>query len=105
MNTLELPPWLSSITPKKKKQEISVDIFDFQQLGKPKPRAAKKAKTVSRVVVDSNKMKYVELANPLAEKSLEEMQLLDYRLTRVELGKQTHAEIMHDAHDSVASLV
>lgn len=29
VNSLELLPWLSSITPKRKKQEISPNIFDF----------------------------------------------------------------------------
>lgn len=80
-------------------------MFDFQQLRKSKPKATKKAKTISRVVVDCNKMKYAEVAEPLTNKPQGEMQLFDYRFTRVELGKHMHVGVMHDAQDYVASLV
>lgn len=97
INSMALPPWLSSFTPKRKKQEISPDIFDFQQLKKSKPKVAKRAKTVSGVIVDSDKMKVAEIVEPVVEKPHEEMQASDYKITRVELGKQTHAVVMHDA--------
>lgn len=42
--SLDLPPWLSLITPKRKRQEISPDVFDFQQLRKSKPRLPRKTK-------------------------------------------------------------
>lgn len=105
VNSLELPPWLISITPKRKKQEISPNILDFQQIMKLKPRVAKKEKTISWVVVDKNKMKYVEVEEPLVEKPPKEMQLSNYRLTGIECGKQTHSSLKHDAQDSVTSLV
>lgn len=45
------------------------------------------------------------MVEPLVEKPIEEMQLSNYRLTRVELGKHTRSGLMYDAQDSVASLV
>lgn len=33
------------------------------------------------------------------------MQVVDYRVTMIELGKQTHEVVKHDAQQSVASLV
>lgn len=73
-NSMALPPWLSSFTPKRKKQEISPNIFDFQQLKKSKPKAAKRAKTVSRVIVDSNRIKVAAIVEPIVDNPHEEMQ-------------------------------
>lgn len=44
-----LPPWLVSNTPKRKKQAISPNDFDFSHLVPVKPKGTKKAKTLSRV--------------------------------------------------------
>lgn len=102
---MALPPWLSSFTPKRTKYEISPDVFDYHQLRQSRPKVAKRATTISRVTVDSNKMKVTEIVEPLVDKPHEEMQAADYRVTRVELGKKAHVVVKHDAQQSVASLV
>lgn len=102
---MALPPWLNSFAPKRKKQEISLDVFDYQQLKQSRPKVAKRAKIISRVTVDSNKRKVAEIVEPLVDKPHEEMQAADYMVTRVELGKQTHEVVKHDAQQFVASLV
>lgn len=60
---------------------------------------------ISRVTVDSSKMKVAEIVEPLADKPHEEMSATDYKVTRVELGKKMHEVVKHDAQYSVASLV
>lgn len=102
---MALPPWLSSFTAKRKKQVISPDPFDYQQLKQSKPKAVKKAKTVSRVIIDENWMRVAEIAEPISDKPVEEMQAADYRITKVQLGKQTHEVVKHDAQQKVATLV
>lgn len=102
---MTLPPWLSSFTPKRKKQEISSDAFDYQQLKLSRSKVAKKAKTICRVTIDSNKMKVAEIVEPIADKPLDEMSAVDYKVTKIELGKQTHEVIKYDAQFSFASLV
>lgn len=57
------------------------------------------------MTVDSNKMKVAEIVEPIADKPLDEMSTTDYKVTRIELGKQTHEVIKHDAQFFVASLV
>ncbi|XP_057819851.1 classical arabinogalactan protein 9-like [Cryptomeria japonica] len=47
-----LPPWLDIVAPKRKKQVVSPDDFDFEQLAPLKAKVTKKPKTVSRVLVD-----------------------------------------------------
>lgn len=59
-----LLPWLSSNAPKRKKQVVSLDDFDFNQLVPVKAKTSKKAKIISRVKVDKNKNKYVEVVVP-----------------------------------------
>ncbi|XP_059071781.1 uncharacterized protein LOC131870090 [Cryptomeria japonica] len=44
-----LPPWLFSNAPKRKKQTVSPEDFDFSQLVVVKPKSTKKAKNLSRV--------------------------------------------------------
>lgn len=71
-----LPPWLSFFTSKRKKQEISPDVFDYQQLKQSRPKVAKKAKTISRVTVDNNKMKVAQLLSPLRISHVRKCKLL-----------------------------
>lgn len=49
-------------------------------------------------------MKYAKIVEPLVDKLREEMQVSDYRFTRVELGKQTLANMMQDAQSLVTVL-
>lgn len=58
------PPWLSFNAPKRKKQAMSLDDFDFNQLIPSITETVKKAKILSRVMVDKNKNKYVEVDVP-----------------------------------------
>ena len=48
-----------------------------------------KDKIVSRIIVDSDKTKFVEVAEPLVDKPVEELNRLDFKFTKVELGKQS----------------
>lgn len=59
-----LPPLLVSNTPKRKKRAVSPEDFDFTQLVPVKPKTIKKAETLSRVKLDKNKKKYVEVVIP-----------------------------------------
>lgn len=52
-SSFSLPPWLSTITLKRKKEEIPAKESD-RQVTKPKISKNKKAKTISRVEVDEN---------------------------------------------------
>lgn len=87
-SSFNLPPWLSTITQKRKKEEIPPEEVD-NQVSKSRVSKNKKVKVVSRVTIDENHIKFAEVAEPLVEKSTEDMQPTDYRITRVELGKQT----------------
>lgn len=100
----DLPSWLSAVVPKRKKHDVLPDIFDFEQLKQVKAKGIKRAKMVSRVRMDKNKTKYVEIAEPLIEKPRDEMQLVDFKITRLDLGKQTHARLINDAQESVEFL-
>lgn len=69
MANLELPPWMEVVAPKRKKQVICLDEFDFERLVPPKPKGTKKPKMVSQVLVDpTSKRKYAEVMVPLLDK-------------------------------------
>lgn len=85
-----LPPWLFSNAPKRKKQVVSPEDFDFSQIVPIKPKTTKKAKTFSRVKVDKNKNKYDKVVIPPQDVVIDQVQDIDYTIQRVELGKHTH---------------
>lgn len=58
--------------PKRKKQVIYPNDFDFGQLVQVNPKVLKGSKTLSRVRVDQSGNKYAELVVPLLEKIGEE---------------------------------
>ena len=62
--------------------------FD-RQVVKPKVSKNKKAKTISRVVVDDNNIKYAKVVETLVEKPTKLMHTSDYKFTTIELGKQS----------------
>ena len=66
---------------------------------KPRVSKNKKAKIVSRIVVDENHIKYAEVAEPLMEKSTKDMQPANYRITTVELSKQTRLSYQQDTYE------
>lgn len=97
-SSFSLPPWLSTVTQKRKKEEIPLEEDD-RQVSKTRVSKNKKAKTISQVMVDENHIKYAEVAKPLVEKSTKDP--ADYKITRVELDKQTRLSYQQDAHEVV----
>lgn len=83
-----LPPWLDIVAPKRKKQVVSPDDFDFEQLTPSKAKVAKKPKIVSRVLIDLvSKRKYPEVIVPTIGKTKENIQVADYTIQTVDLGE------------------
>lgn len=94
----KLPPWMEVVAPKRKKQVISPDEFDFEQLVPPKPKGTKKPKTVSRVLVDpKSKRKYAEVMVPSSDKNKDDVRPEDYIMQTVELGQETHESVKLDS--------
>ena len=63
-----------------------------------------KDKIVSRILVDSDKTKFVEVAEPLVDKSVEELTHSDYKFTKVEIGKQSRLGCLRDAQDALLNV-
>lgn len=92
-----LPPWLFSNAPKRKKWAISPEDFDFNQIVPIKPKTTKNVKTLTRVNIDKNKNKYVEVVDPPSNAIIGQVQDSDYVIHRIEVGKQTHDFVVQDA--------
>ena len=63
-----------------------------------------KDKIVSRILVDSDKTKYVEVVEALVDKPVEELTRSDYKFTKVEVGKQSRLRYLQDAQDALANV-
>ena len=63
-----------------------------------------KDKIVSRILVDSKKTKFVEVVEPLVDKPIEEVTHVDYKFTKVEIGKQSWLSCLQDAQDALANV-
>lgn len=100
-----LPPYLSSNVPKRKKQIVSPEDFDFKQLALVKHKTTKKTKNLSRIKVDKNKNKYVQVAIPLSYVVIGQVQDSNYVIHKIEPGKQTHDSVAQDAHLALEHLV
>lgn len=86
--------WLDSVVPKRKKQVISPDDFDFDQLGLVKEKVTKKPNTMSRILVDPvRKRKYAEVLMPSSNKDKDNIQSIDYTMQTMELGVETHESV------------
>ena len=62
-----------------------------------------KDKIVSRILVDSDKSKFVEVVEPLVDKPIEELTHFDYN-SKVEVGKQSRLGYLQDAQDAFTNL-
>ena len=63
-----------------------------------------KDKIVSRILVDSNKTKFVEVDEPLVDKPMEELTRFDYKFTKIEIGKQSRLICLQDTQDALANV-
>ena len=79
--SFSLPAWLSRITTKRRKVIFPPDDL----LVKKTKSKSLKDKIVSRILVDSDKTKYVEVAEPLVDKPVEELTSLIISLLRLKL--------------------
>ena len=84
-----LPAWLSKITTKRRKVVIPPDNLPVK---KTKSKSLKD-KIVFRILVDSDKTKFVK-----------ELTRSDYKFTKVEIGKQSHLTCLQDAQDALANV-
>lgn len=88
-----LPAWLSKITMKRRKVVLPPDDLPIK---KTKSKSLKE-KIISRILVDSDKTKFMEVAEPLVSKLVEELIRSDYKFTKVEIGKQSRLGCLQDA--------
>lgn len=100
-----MPLWLVFNTLKRKNRAISLDDFNFSQLTHVKPKGTKKAKTLSKVMVDKSKNKYVEMEISPLDIDLDKFQPTNYVINRIDMGKQTHEVIVEYAQASFHNLV
>ena len=80
-----LPAWLGKITIKRRKVVVPPDNLPI----KKNISKSLKGKIVSRIVVDSKKTKLTGITKPLVDKPTEELNRLDYKFTKIKLGKQS----------------
>lgn len=104
VSTSLLPPWLLAYMPKRKKQVISPDDFDFTKLVPAKPKAPKKLKILSSVLEDKGH-KFLEIAKPPQDATIEGFDMNDYSISRVELGKITHESAKNDMQSTMDILI
>lgn len=95
-----LPTWLGKITTKRRTVVVPPDNLPVK---KTKSKSLKD-KIVSRVLVDIDKTKFVEVVEPLVGKSVEELTCSDYKFTKVEIGKQSRLSCLQDAQDALANV-
>lgn len=101
-----LLPWLDVVASKRKKQVISPDDFNFDQLGPIKNKVTKKPKTMSRILVDLvSKKKYDEVLVSSSYKDKENIQPVGYTMQTVELGIETHESVKQDSQTAFNSLM
>lgn len=65
----------------------------------------KKARTLSRVKVDKTRNKYVEALVPPSDTVIGNIQVLNYVIQRIDLGKQTHDSASGDVISTLEALV
>lgn len=99
-----LPPWLVSQAPKRKKQVVSLDELDFEEVVSSKPKGKKKPKTLSKLHMEA-RHKFVEVAEPPQGKNCDEVNIEEYTVTRIDLGKITHTSVKEDAQTSLTILM
>lgn len=80
-----LPAWLRKITMKRRKMVVPPENLPIK---KTKSKTLKD-KIVSRILVDSDKTKFVEVVEPLVDKPIEELTHFDYKFTKIEIGKKS----------------
>lgn len=95
-----LPAWLSRITTKRRKMDVPLNNLPAK---KTKSKSLKD-KIVSRILVQYDKTKFVEVAEPLVDKLVEELTRSDYKFTKVEIGKQSHLSCLQDVQDALANV-
>ena len=98
--SFSLLAWLSRITTKRRKVIVPLDDLPVK---KTKSESLKD-KIVFRILVDSDKTKYIEVAEPLVDKPVEELTSSDYKFTKVEVGKKSRLSSLQDAHDALANV-
>jgi hypothetical protein len=103
-DTSFLPPWLVTQAPKRKKQVVSPDELYLEEVIPYKSKGKKKPKTLSRLHMEVGQ-KFVELENPPEGKSCDEVSVEEYTITRIDLGKITHASAKEDAKKSLSALI
>ena len=92
--------WLSIFKMKRMKVVLPPDDLPIK---KTKSKSLKD-KIVSRILVDSDKTKFVEVDEPLVDKPVEELTRSDYKFTKVEIGKQSHLGCLQDAQDALLNV-
>ena len=55
-------------------------------------------------VIDSKKIKYVDIVEPFIDKPTKEFNRLDYKFTKIELGKQSQLGCLQDAQDALTNV-
>lgn len=98
--SFSLLAWLSKITTKRRKVVVPLDNLPVK---KTKSKSLKD-KIVSRILVDSDKTKFVEIAEPLVDKPVEELIHSNYKITKVEVGKQSRLGCLQDAQDALTNV-
>jgi hypothetical protein len=81
--------------PKRKKQVVSLDKIDLEEVIPSKPKGKKKPKTLSRLYMEAWN-KFFEVAEPLQGKICDEVNVEEYIVTRINLGNITHASLKED---------
>jgi hypothetical protein len=103
-DTSFLPPWLVTQAPKRKKQVVSLDELDLEEVIPSKPKGKKKPKTLSRLHMEVGH-KLFGLAKPPQGKIHDEVSVEEYTITRIDLGKITHTSVKEDPQTSLLSLI
>ena len=98
--SFSLTAWLSKITTKRRKVVVPPNNLPVK---KTKSKSLKD-KIVSRILVDSDKTKFVEIIEPLVDKPVEELTRFDYKFTKVEVGKKSHLGCLQDAQDALTNV-
>lgn len=93
--TSSIPPWLISQVSKHKKQMISPNEVDLEEIVPPKAKGKKKENFHSRLHIDKSGHKYVDISLPPHEQG--DVNMEDYTITRFQLGKVTNASEKEDA--------
>jgi hypothetical protein len=99
-----VPPWLVTQEPKRKKQFVSPNELDLEEVIPSKPKGKKKPKTLSRLHMEASH-KFFELAKPPQGKIHNKVNVEESTITKPDLGKIKHTSAKEDAQTSMSALI